>query len=219
MFTRCWKLLELQLVSTCHAHFEIALRIKKKNNIVYKILNGEIFWKDIVTYVKLDIVTQKNFIVEKKKSVSIWKATASSLSWLRITFQGFIYQSCLFWVKCRFGQMSVPPYFPAVCPFGDNSIRTDVFRPIFHSVICLSVICPFSRMSFGHMSFRSYVFRPNVRTVICLSAICPTTIGDNNLSCHFGLVWFGYQEKYSGTSYKTPRHSTTHRLIWGKDKF
>ena len=39
------------------------------------------------------------------------------------------FQSCVHCVKCHFVQMTFPPYFSAICPFGDMSFRSYVFRP------------------------------------------------------------------------------------------
>ena len=85
------------------------------------------------------------------------------------------FHSCVIWVKINFRQMSVSLYFSAICPFGDLSFRSDVFRLYVYSVICLSVICPFGQMSHGHMSFRSKVFRSYVRFAIYLSTNCLQT--------------------------------------------
>ena len=73
----------------------------------------------------------------------------------------FFFQSCVFWVQCRFGQMFVSPYFSAIYHFGGMSFQSDVFRPdvhflIFLSVICLSIICPFDHLSFGHLFYHPY---------------------------------------------------------------
>ena len=67
-----------------------------------------------------------------------------------------IFQSCVYWVKCRFGKMSIFPCFSAIRHFGDMSFRLDVFQSYVPSVICLSAICLFGHLSFSNLSYHHY---------------------------------------------------------------
>ena len=90
-----------------------------------------------------------------------------------------IFQSCVNWVECLFGQMSNSLYFwplvfSAICPFGQmsfghTSILSFVFRSYVHSVKCLSpdvfsviylsVICPFGHLPFGNLSYHRLTYQ------------------------------------------------------------
>ena len=57
-------------------------------------------------------------------------------------FNPVYFESNLVSVKCQFIYVFWSFVLSAICPFGDISFRSDVFRPYVRSAVCLSFICP-----------------------------------------------------------------------------